>query len=101
MDGGKGFKPIAFRVPLSGHICTECNRNTVNPEIFARIIFFTNSFKRHSCGAKNLGLVHVLPISVINRVISPFCEDFIFAKLRIYAKFRENKSVAKISDFTV
>ena len=34
-------------------------------------------------------------------MISPFREDFIFTKLRIYAKFRENKMLAKISEFTV
>ena len=35
-----------------------------------------------------------LPISVNNRVISPFHKGFI-------AKFRENKTLAKISEFTV
>ena len=35
-------------------------------------------------------------------MISAFREDFIFTKLRIcYAKFRENKTLAKISEFTV
>ena len=41
---------------------------------------------------------HDLPISVNVRVISPFHEGFIFTKL---AKFRENKILAKISEFTV
>ena len=31
----------------------------------------------------------------------PFLEGFIFTKLRICAKFRENKVLAKISEFTV
>ena len=35
-----------------------------------------------------------LPISVNDRVISPFCEGFIFTKF-------ENKTLAKISEFTV
>ena len=36
-----------------------------------------------------------------DRVISPFREDFIFTKLRIYAKFHENKTFMKISEFKV
>ena len=36
-------------------------------------------------------------VSVNNRVISPFREDFIFT----YAKFCKNKTLAKISEFTV
>ena len=44
-------------------------------------------------------LWHDLPISVNDRVISPFREDFIFTKLRIL--FRENKTLAKISELTV
>ena len=35
---------------------------------------------------------------VIDRVISPFCEGYIFTKFRI---FRENKTLAKIIEFTV
>ena len=41
-----------------------------------------------------------MPKSVINRVILPFGEDFIFTKLYIM-KFRENKILAKFSEFTV
>ena len=55
--------------------------------------------KRHICEVKNSRLWHDLPISVNDRVISPFRESFIFTKL--YAKFRENKTLAKISGFTV
>ena len=44
---------------------------------------FTNSVKRHICDAKNPRLAHDLHISVIDRVISPFREDFIFTKLCI------------------
>ena len=42
-------------------------------------------------------LRHDLPISVNNRVILPFREGFIFTK----AKFPEDKTLAKISKFTV
>ena len=42
---------------------------TVNQEIFAR------SVKRYICGVKNLRLGHDLPISVNDRVISPFHEE--------------------------
>ena len=44
---------------------------------------------------KNSRLRQDLPISINDRVILPFREDFIFAK------FRENKVFAKISEFTV
>ena len=54
-----------------------------------------------SSGDKNSQLGQDLPISVIDRVISPFREGFIFAKLRAYAKFRENKTLTKISELTV
>ena len=46
-------------------------------------IFFANSVKRHICDVKNLRLGPNLPRSVNDRVISPFCVDFIFAKLGI------------------
>ena len=43
-----------------------------------------------------------LPNSVKDRVISPFCEGFIFAKLHIrsFAKIKTSRK-AKISEFTV
>ena len=44
---------------------------------------FANNVKRRICHAKNLRLGYDFPISVNNRVISPFCKDFIFTKLRI------------------
>ena len=56
---------------------------TVYPEIFRENFIFANSVKRHTCGAKFSGLVHDLPISVMDRGILPFCEDFIFQKLCI------------------
>ena len=62
---------------------------------------FANSVKRHICDVKISQLGHDLPISVNKRLISPFRNDIIFTKLRIYAKFRENLTLAKISDFTL
>ena len=38
-----------------------------------------------------------LPLSVNDRMISLFCEDFFFT----YAKFSENKTLVKIPEFTV
>ena len=56
--------------------------NTVNSEIFARILFSRITLK-HDCGVKNWGLEHDLPTSVHDRVISTFRENLIFTKLRI------------------
>ena len=50
---------------------------------FRENFIFANSVKRHSCAAKNSRLVHYLPITVIDGVISPFCGDFIFTKLSL------------------
>ena len=53
---------------------------TVNREIFRENFIFANSVKRHICDAKYSRLEHDFPISVNNRVISPFREEFIFTK---------------------
>ena len=58
--------------------------------------FFAKSVKRHICGVKNSLLWHDLPISINDRVISPFREDFVFT-----VPLSENKTLAIISDFTV
>ena len=52
--------------------------NTVNLEIFM------NSVKRHTCiyDVKSSQLWLDLPISINDRVISPFGNSFIFTKLR-------------------
>ena len=55
------------------------NRLAVNSEIS----IFANSVKRHICDGKISRPGHDLPISVNNRVISPYCKSFIFRKLRI------------------
>ena len=57
--------------------------NTVNPEIFARILFIANSVKSHFCQVKNLRLCRDLPTSVNDKEFSPFRKGFIFVKLRI------------------
>ena len=69
---------------------------------FRENFIFANSNKRHISDVKNSRLRQDLPISINERVILPFREGFIFTKLRIaYAKFHENKVLAKISEFTV
>ena len=55
----------------------------VDLEIFMRILFSRNSIKSHISDVKKLRLWQDLPISINNRVILPFCEGFIFTKLRI------------------
>ena len=52
-------------------------------ENFGENFIFVNSVKRHICNAKISRLRHELPILVNDRVITPFCDDFIFTKLRI------------------
>ena len=54
---------------------------------FRENIIFANSVKRHIRDVENSLLGHDLPISVNDRVISPFREDFIFTKLPL-ANFR-------------
>ena len=79
---------------LRGDAILRMLKCTVNPKIFAKCV------KRHNyeLKIKNSRLGLVLPLSVDGRVILPFLEGFIFTKLRIYAKFRENnmRSFAKI-----
>ena len=50
---------------------------------FRENFIFANSAQRHICEAIYSRLGHDFSISVNKRVISPFCEDFIFTKLRI------------------
>ena len=69
---------------------------------FRENFIFANSIKRHISDVNNLRLRQNLPISINDRVILPFREvlfsrNFAYA----YAKFRENKVLAKISEFTV
>ena len=57
--------------------------NYYKHRIFRENFIFANSVKRHICGVKNSRQGHNLSISVNDRVISAFREDFIFTKLRI------------------
>ena len=50
---------------------------------FRENFIFANRVKKHICEAKNSRLGYDLHISVNDRVISAFREDFIFTKLRI------------------
>ena len=84
------------------------SRATIDPPLkcycrfgnFRENFIFANSITRLISGVENSRLRQDLPISINERVILPFRESFIFTKLR-YAKFRENKVLAKISEFTV
>ena len=51
--------------------------------IFRENFIFANSVKRDFCGVKISRLWYDVPISVNDRVISPFRADSIFTKLRI------------------
>ena len=68
---------------------------TVNSEILARILFFANNVKRHICHGKNSRVWHDLPTSVKDK------EFFTISRNSSYAKFRENKTLAKIFEFIV
>ena len=65
------------------HICTLSKMKYCKSGNFRENFIFANSVKRHICEAKNSRLGHDLHISVGDRVISAFREDFIFTKLRI------------------
>ena len=67
---------------------------------FRENFIFANSFKRHIREAKNSRLRHDLHMSVNDRVISAFTR-ILFSRNFAYAKFCENKTLAKISEITV
>ena len=69
---------------------------------FRENFIFANSVERHICDVKNSRLKHALNIhvSVNHRVISPFREGLL-SRSFAYAKYRENKTLVKISDITV
>ena len=50
---------------------------------FRENLIFANSVKRHICDVKKSRHRHDLSVSVNDRMISPFREDFIFTKLRM------------------
>ena len=67
---------------------------------FRENLIFANSIKRHISDLKNSRLMQGLHISINDRVILPF-REVLFSRNFAYAKFRENKVPAKISEFTV
>ena len=51
-------------------------------EIVRVYFIFANSVKRHICEVVKARLGPALALLMNDRVISPFCDDFIFTKLR-------------------
>ena len=68
--------------------------STVNSEIFA------DAVKRHICDPQTSRLRHDLHVSVNDGVNLLFREG-LFSRNFAYAKFRENKTIAKIFESTV
>ena len=66
---------------------------TVSSENFARILFSRVVLKGIFATLKKSRLGHDLPTPVNARMILPFRKGVIFAKLRMHAKFRENKTL--------
>ena len=92
---------LLYNVPnyKAGNIITpEQLRDTVKFGTFRENFIFMKSVKRHIYDVKNSRLGHDLPTSVND--ISPFREG-LFSRNFAYAKFRKNKTLAKISEFTV
>ena len=56
---------------------------------FRENYIFANSFKIHICELKKSEVRHDFPISVKDKVISPFREGFVFTKLRICEVLRK------------
>ena len=67
---------------------------------FREDFIFANSIKKHISYVKKSRLRQDLHISINDRVILPFREG-LFSRNFANAKFRENKVLAKISEFTV
>ena len=63
---------------------------------FREHFIFANSAKRHICDVKESRLWHDLPISVNDRMISPYREDFIFTKMRSFAKINPRENFANL-----
>ena len=62
---------------------------------FRENFIFAKNIKRHVCDVKNSRLVHYSTTSVYGREISPFCDGFISAKIRI-SEVSRNKIFTKI-----
>ena len=82
---------------MEASILNYNNFNTVNLEIFARILFSRIELKDKFSMPINSSLWYVLPLSVDDRVISLFLEGFIFTKLKPSRKFSNLQYAAKYS----
>ena len=94
MSGRAGWFVTVVHVYTGKH-------NTVNSEIFARILFSRIlALKVIFTTLKNRDYGMIYLYQKTDRMISPFREGYIFTNFT-YAKFRENSTLAKISEFTV
>ena len=78
---------------IVGMEITLCDFGFVHPEIFARTLFSRIALKDIAYLRRSNSLLgHDLPISVTDRVISPFREDFLFTKLlRSFVKIKASR----------
>ena len=72
--------------------------STVNSGNFRGNFIFANSVKRHISDVKNSQPGHDLPVSVNGSHLA--ISRVLFSRNFAYAKFRENKILAQISEFT-
>ena len=78
----------------------QCKLTYCRFGFFARILFSRIALKDIFSDVKNSQQKQDLAISINDRMILPFREGFIFTKTS-HPKFRENKVLTKISEFTV
>ena len=71
---------------MSPHVLLYCRFGN-----FLENFVFANSVTRHISGVLILQLWHDLRLSVNYRVISPFCGDFTFRKLRSFMKIKPSQ----------
>ena len=69
------FFPVNLQISRCVHVLKSGN--------FRDNFIFENSVKKHICDVKNSRPGHDIPLSVNDRVISPFRKGYIFTKLRI------------------
>ena len=80
---------------------TNWSENTVKSVIFARILFLQIALKHIFLAIKIRKKKCDLPIPVNDRVISEIFVRILFSLNFAHAKFRENKTLTKISKFFV
>ena len=100
-DRGSNSRPHHIILPrvLLGSTVEACAQNCKFGN-FRENFIFANSLKRHIYPVKNSRLWHYIPTSVKDKELLPFREG-LFSRNSASAKFRENKTLAKISEFTV